>query len=338
MHVRFLRLRQSEDSVTETDSLELFYSGGAIAGISEWEEIVHSLVTYGRHIWIPASFTFDTVKDKRLRDHFRATLRDLVNSGVVSCWKFAATPHSAALPIGQEISRETQIALYELVNEQLLGQHPAIPQPVTKSKDEVERTSKIIDYRHELWNLGLASELGACGIVFGRTRSKIVTASPQYRYDTLNRRYCRKILDQIQLPSLAHLDAEDITQLRSSAAGLRSKLNPLIASKLLEIPPSDRTISLECRDLLTEYLESVSRLANSKKLKAVGFDSGKDAIISSIGLALPVVGIYPIVERLALWLKDRNRHAFMLYMIEMQRRVARGNNRFPSDEDNTRPR
>ena len=310
-----------------TAATELFYSGSTDIGIREWEEIVHSLITYGNRIWVNvASHISGWEEDERV-SIIRHTFGELRDCGLIAVWGFESTAGKDAQSSARILTTEEQGDLYAAVNGALLKEQGYASGAAIQGVD-IERTSKIIEYRHELMNLGIANLVRAGGIVYGRRSSRpVLGGSSFYRYESIAKEYCQTLFSRFQLPPVSRLETADILELQKKAGGLRKKIDEIMQSDLVELPQPPNVIAERCSQLFGSYLSAIAGMTKERSGRAFAASTSKDAIVAASGIILPAVGILPFADRLALWLKDRAQYSFVLYMIELQQRSFRATRR-----------
>lgn len=298
---------------------DLFYSGNSELSLLDWEQIVHALVTYGNVIWINSNSLISSKIDPILSTAIEQTLEELKESKLVLTWDLEASANSKVV-VDRIVTIEEHKNLYESINFAILGDGDR-EISVGPSDENIERTSRLIEYRQELWHLGIASFCNAYGIVYRTSPSKRLIPSSYYRYEMLNKQYTQQLFKKFKIESMWSLSAEDIITLRKRASKLRAKIDSLLAGKIHEIGVPSERISSECERLYSEYLECVNDMLREKTNLGTVKGTTKDTIVGAAGLILPIVGVYPIAERFWLWLKNKEQYGFVLYMLELQEKT-----------------
>lgn len=307
----------------------LFFSGDTSLSISEWEQIVHSLITYGRTIWLHADSELSPNLPPEISVKLKTTYNELIEAKTIRTWELEASKHRLPRPSSSNsriISTKEHCSLYESINYAVLEKSEKLVESLSH-KQEVERTSKLIDFRQELWNLGIATLCGSSAIVYQRISPKSPPYSSYYKYELLNKRYTKRLFKKFRLPSLYLLSASDIIELQKISSGLRSKIDSLILSRISNLGIPNELISEDCDKLFGEFLESMEEMISEKTKKGIATGITKDVVIGTTGLVLPVVGALSIVEKLGNWFTNKDRHSFVLYMQELQKRAFKAKKR-----------
>jgi hypothetical protein len=134
----------------------------------------------------------------------------------------------------------------------------------------------------------------------------------------MSRRYCETLFEQFEIPSLVNLSCEDIFKIRSSVSSFRRRIDELLVHHTAEGMDDFATLS-ECRLLFKEYLELVDAALKDRAQLV-----NSDLVLNVVGLALPVVGLGSIAKRFCMWLKDRDKYRFTLYMHRLKEAGAQG--------------
>ena len=305
-------------------SMDLFFSGSVELKLEDWEQMIQALVTYGDTLWIDANMQISNRLFPEIHAAISKTLKELKEEEIVLTWKLEASLAGEPAIVNKVIDIEEHRNLYENINYAILdGEESEIFVGSTLST-EVERTSKIIDYRKELWNLGIASLCGANGIVYRTlSSSKQLLSSSFYKYEMLNKKYTQHLFKKFKIPSLWSLSTNDILDLRKKAKHLRSQLDLLLSSKIFEIGVPEKKIIKECERLYDSYLSAVKDIIDEKSHEGLFASTSKDVAVGVSGLIFPIMGLYPIAERFAQWFNNKEQYGFVLYMMELQSRAFR---------------
>jgi len=307
----------------------LFFSGDTSLSINEWEQIVHSLITYGSTIWLHADSELSPNLPPEISVKLKITYNELIEAKKIKTWELEASKHrlpKLSSSSSRIISTKEHRSLYESINFTVLEKSEMLVESLSH-KQEVERTSKLIDFRQELWNLGIATLCGSGAIVYQRISPRSPPYSSYYKYELLNKRYTQCLFKKFRLPGLYLLSARDIIELQKISSGLRSKIDSLILTRISGVGIPDELISEDCDKLFAEFLVSIEDMISEKTKKGTVSGITKDVVIGATGLVLPVVGALPIAEKLGNWFMNKGIHSFVLYMLELQKRVFKAKKR-----------
>ncbi len=302
----------------------LFFSGNIEIDTGNWEQIVHSLVTYGDCVWLHADAVLSKDLDPTISVRIQNTLKELQDEKKIRTWELEASTAYVLrkTSASRVISLEEHKSLYQNVNHAVL-EGPGEVGNLAYGEQDIERTSKLIDYRQELWHLGIASLCGASSLVYEKSPTGRFRYSTYFRYESLNKKYTQTLFKKFEIPALSLLTTKDILELQKYAAALRRKVDGLLSTKVFEIGVPDRTVMKECEGLHHEYLTMLKNVIQEKTGNGILLGGMKDVAVWVTGLFLPATSIIPLAERFGHWLVNKQEYGFVLYMLELQKRAFR---------------
>lgn len=299
--------------------IDLFYSSKPELTTDDWDQIVHSIITYGDKIWLKSGIKFSPRIDQKILRDMEITYQELKDENIIVTWDFEISKsfqHDNS-KLSKVITHNEHKELYNAINE-------TIAHNVTGKNDfslggDTKIVTKFIEVRQELWNIGLASCCEATGII---NRSTIVTnmlASDLFSYELGINKYTNYLFKQFRIPSLCGLSTKAILELRKQSQYLRKKVDSLTKNRLLEYGMQNREILKDCNELYSNYLDGVKSLMKEKNQNGVF----KELIINVSGLFVPIIGFLPLSKKLVDWLKDKNHTGFIMYMLHLQQEVSK---------------
>jgi len=291
----------------------LFLASNGEVRQSDLEKITLSLLTYGDKIWLPASFSLSPLLVDEVRIRTARKIESLIEAGLICLWTLEGVQNENVRSADRVIGQNEQSELIEAIDTVVL---PATTAVITdRPSNQIDTASRVIETRHELWHLGIAAQCSAPGIVLGgRARSGPGKTLP-VGFENLRDRYATGIFDAFRIHSLASLEVRDITDLRHQIIGYRSHIDEILNMEPT-ITNNEEAIINVCRLEFRKYLQLVDELLRSKA-KVGGIDNIYDAtglILEAVGHAIPMGGLLPLSKKFYVWLRDRRRYRFALYM------------------------
>lgn len=300
--------------------LALFYTSTPELTLDDWEQILHSIVTYAQVVWLHPETRIGSQVPEDMRRHIESVFHELEAAGTLSRWALESSPVPSRLSSTARriITADEELQLYDSLNAVIVGDETDRAGPFG---EEFNLQSKFVEVRHELWNLGLAGLCNADGVVYRGSSTRRRVVPDQYRYEQINKKYTHELFNVFQIGSLVSLGAQDVLDLQKRSKSLRSKVGEILATKILpvEIPPGE--VIADCRVLFDEYSVAVQDAIRERTAKRVLVETGKDVTIGGIGLVFPVIGAIPIAQRLVSWFRGRGLNGFLLYMLDLGQRA-----------------
>lgn len=291
-------------STEPENQYQLYLSSNGEVALADWQQIVHSLVTYGDSVWIPADYGVAPNLPNDIATRVRRNLNELIQADLVRLWSYeeSADANNASVVLTSGARQD----LKDQIDDTVFSETDALMH--SGSPREIDTASRIIEYRHELWNLGLASLCNADGVVYGRETTRHGNKGAGTQYEEMNRKYCERLFEQFEIPSLVNLTCDDILKVRTDVSSFRRRIDKTLVQHP-SIDLDDAALIAECRSLFKEYLE-VAGASLQDRARLVN----SDLVLNVVGIVLPVAGVGSIAMRFCSWLKNRGKYRFALYM------------------------
>jgi hypothetical protein len=300
--------------------MELIYTDSNELTDYSWERIVHSIITFGDTIWINENITFSEQLPDWLRKYYLKTFYELKEEGIIKLWNYEQNKTKLSI-VNAVIPINESSELYDAINCQIenYASHGSIG---GKDISGSELTSKIIQYKHELWNIGIANILGANGICYPHdNNSKTGSASNYYKYELIDRKYSESLFNKFEIKALGFLPSNDIIEIRKKSNVLTKHLLTYTNKKLTEIPQNNKTIENDCQIIFDNCQKELNELIKEKSLKKFGIEFSKDVAISSIGFVFPLVSIVPFGEKIFNLFKDQKKYSLLFFALDIKQRA-----------------
>ncbi|GEM_PF-5471954 len=303
-----------------SESFDIMYTGSSEITLESWEKIIHALITYGERIWLHTSVSISKHIPSELRRLISHTFDELKEDRLICTWDYEYSNNPSGYHL-KTLHNEDIKTLYSNVNYQIEN-YSAMGTLSGQELEGAEVTSKIIQYRHELWNIGLASLLDISSICYDKSPTRMKgNYSSYYKYEIINKQYTENIFEQLEMPPLGFLSCKDIKEIRGKSEALRARLAEPINSKMIEMPPCEDSIKTECDDIILELNSLITELAKDKSLKYLGKDITKESVIASLSVLMPSFALYTFADKMMLWLKGNRKYSFLFFALETKNRA-----------------
>lgn len=300
--------------------MQLIYTDSNELTEASWERLVHSLITYGENIWINEYVRFSEKIPDWKRNIYNKTIAELKEAGLIKVWSYEIE-YSNFNELDNIIPFDTYSELYNAINSKIkdYGSYGTF---YGKDLKGSELTSKIIQFRHELWNIGIAQILEVDGICYpSEIKQKTYEASKFYKYELINREYTNTIFKKMDIKPLGFLSALDIIELQKKGQILSEYLSKYTKNKLVEILPNKRIIDNECQLVVEDVQEQLNALINEKSLRKFGKDFTQNAIITSASMAIPVLSVVPFIEQITNRYKDNKKYSLLFFALDLKNKA-----------------
>jgi hypothetical protein len=300
--------------------MQLLFTDSTEITETSWERIVHSLITYADSIWMNAHMKLSERIPLFLRNHYQKTFNELIEANLIKLWDFEEY-------MDEESKLKTVIAtnessdLYDAITSQIT--HYSTYESIGR-KDVIgsEITSKIIQYKHELWNIGIAKIIDASGICYPCEQNKHSgSISNYYKYEIINRKYTERLFSKFEIKPLGFLPSSDIMELKKYSNILVKELSKYINKKLPEIPPSNFILEKECQELFENCQNELNNLIKEKSLRRFGIEITKDAAITSIGTFFPLISVVSFGDKFYKLFKDKGKYALLIFALDVKNKA-----------------
>ena len=291
-------------SIQRDKTYDLYLSSNGEVTLADWQQIVHSLVTYGDSVWIPVDYSISLMLPKDTAEVVARNVLEMIQAGLINLWSYeeSAEAKRASLVVTSGVQKDLKDQIDDTVFsgvDEMMG---------AGSLHEIDTASRIIEYRHELWNLGVAALCDADGIVYERESARHGNKGAGTQYEQMNLKLCETLFKQFEIPSLVNLSCDDVLKVRQNVTSFRQRIDKLLTTRSSnEIEES--VLIAECRSLFQEYLE-LAGTALRDRAQLVS----SDLVLNVVGTVLPVAGLGSIAKRFCVWLKNREKYRFALYM------------------------
>lgn len=300
--------------------MDLIYTDSDEINTSSWERIIHSLITFGKAIWINENITFSRQLPDWIRKHYIRSFNELKEEKIIKIWNYeqCATTNSN---IDIIIPKEEIINLYDVISNQIIEYSPL----GTLSQKDIagnEITSKIIQYKYELWNFGIASILNVDGICYPSNGyiSK-GSVSEYYKYEQINRKYTDTIFNKLEIKPLGFLTTKDILDIQKQSKILVKKLSPFINNKMLSILPNEEIINNDCNALLKDFENSLNGLIMEKSLKKFGKRFVVNVIFTIGGLLFSPISFVSLGKEILEYFKNKRKNTLLLFTMRIKNKA-----------------
>lgn len=291
----------------------LLIEQNGLVSIPQWEEIVRSVIMFSDRLWFHNSLpSFDTKLDTSISRHIMIAFNELAESGLISSYSFESDTEAEKKKASRVITREEHMELYNSIIER-------VQDPNTLTLDTLqdpERTSRIVEKRNELWKFGLATILDS-DISMICKGVKSININSEIANRSLNSQLTNELFSAFEIPTLSHLTANDIVNLREKAKKYRKTLIGLTTKARID---QSSTISSVVENEFNEVFNRMKDLADD----AAGNGAIKKLIISSV---LNLTGLIPLSfivvapltallcgKDLYGFIVDRKKYGFVLFM------------------------
>jgi len=299
--------------------MNLIYTDSNEFNRCSWERIVHSIVTFGKVIWVNENITFSNQIPDWLRGHYIKTFHELKEAKIIKLWNYELLGKTTS-QIDRIISIDESSTLYDVINKEI---EEYVPLGTLSQKDITgnEITSKIIQYKHELWNIGIADILKVDGICYPHSNNvKKGIISDYYKYESIYKKYTEYIFRKLEIKPLGFLPTKDILELQKQSKIFSKQLLPLINNKLLNLSPDDETIESDCGDLFKIYEQSINELITEKSLR-FGKKFLYDAIFTIGGLLFSPISLVPLGSNILSYFKNKRKNPLFLLTMSIKNRA-----------------
>ncbi|MBS1595568.1 MAG: hypothetical protein JST90_14725 [Bacteroidetes bacterium] len=301
----------------------LFYAGPSELSTDQWVVIISNLITYGDQVWLRADTHFTKSLGSYPFERFNNMLRELATLGMVKFWDLEAFPSDGDIIQDRIISKEEHLELYEALKYD--ARLNDLQEIGNNRGAEVERTSKLIDYRQELWTLGLCSLCNSNQIIYQKSPSGIL-GTEFYKFEKINEKITQRVYSKFHIAGIETLEVSDIIEMKKLSAKYQNKIDTLFETDALSFSLlSSSHIDRKLEDLKFEFDTYLNDLA----IKSKGLPIGRSAWDTAVNIlsfsfapatALSIAQTALDLLRKAKKSQDEN---FIFYMTELSNRVHR---------------
>jgi len=300
--------------------MNLIYTDSNEFTSSSWERVIHSIVTFGKVIWINENITFSNQIPNWLKSHYVKSFHELKEAKIIKLWNYEQYKKKTS-QIDSIIPVKELSTLYDLINKQI---KEYIPLGTLSQRDVVgnEITSKIIQYKHELWNIGIAKILKADGICYPHSNNvKEEIVSEYYKYEQIYEKYTNYIFKKLEMKPLGFLSTNDILELQKQSKILSKQLSLFINNKILNLSPSYETIERDCDNFIKQYEQSINKLITEKSLTKFGKKFFFNSIITIGGLLFSPISLATLGSDILNYFKDRRKYSLLLFTMNIKEKA-----------------
>jgi hypothetical protein len=275
-----------------------------------WEEIVLSLVTFADTVWIPAHAAFGPKIPDQVSVHIRSTFAALQEAGMLRTWDFEHNVRGSAVPDRVVTTQDHRLAREHIDNRfrrSAPGRNIGDP--------GVERTSKFIDYRHDLWNILLGDLCGADGFIARSNWPVDFLTNPSAQNQ---QRYFGQLFRKFQVRHLSVLDVNQIRSLRKYAREMRGQFEGLVKGRLLHVDDVESIFAQDLDERYTEYQNTINDVVSSAFGRKHWLQSLQQVYVNIVGVFLWPVSFLPLFEDSLDSYFAKRRNAFVSYISELK--------------------
>lgn len=291
--------------------MTLFYIGKTEMDISSWEEIVLSLITYTDNVWLP-SYTLPPNKIEDIKvERIKNTFEELKESKILLTWNFEFSELEYTKP-DKVISLNEHLAMREGIDVLFKNAKNNLE---LKSSIGIERTSKFINYKNDLWNMVIADSCDANGFIAREKENLNFLADKSFEYE---RKYFENLFFKFQVSNLWTLTTEQILQLKKLIGKTRIEVDALIKKKLLHTENVEAIFSEDINKRYSEYNKLVNEIVMENFGKGTLGKGYEEAMINFVGIFIWQVSFMPLITRTIGSLFNKRRNSFIAYMSELK--------------------
>lgn len=296
-----------------SEGSSLLIEQNAPISISQWEEVIRSIIMFSEKIWLHySSVEFARFNEIAIDRHIMLTFNELVEEGLIQFYGFDSDNDYEKKKSNRIITKEEHLTLYYAIIEKL--QNPGalsidtLPDP--------ERTSRIIEKRNELWKYGLSTILDSDISALYKNLT-ITNLHSEIANRSLNPKLTSEVFSTFEISSLSHLSAKDIIDFRKKAEKHRK-----VFTNLVSTANSNQSFSTEML-VENEFKKSIEHI-NELAVDAAGNGAIKKLIASTtlnlVGLIpLSFIVVVPITailcgKDLFEFIASRKKYGFVLFM------------------------
>lgn len=275
--------------------------------LERWDDIVRAVVMFTDVVWLHSALDISNKIDDSSKHHISIVLNELMENGIIKFYSLESDEDSYKNTASRIITKEEHMELYNSIIENVSDKNRVyvddLPDP--------ERTSRIVECRNELWRFGIATLLDADISVSYKNRRNKNYMSKEIEKMAINAELTTELFKLFNVPSLAHLETEQILKIRKESKKYRKVLSDLSAKVNNSINNDlEKIVQEEYQD----YISSLNDLANS----AAGNRGIKrvmgNMLINVIGIFLPVTTALTCGLDFYNYFKDRKKYGFVLFM------------------------
>ena len=278
----------------------------------QWDGIVRDLIMFSDKIWLHRSaVSFDSKLDIGVQRHFELAYNELIEAGLIHFYAFESDSKLEQNTANRVITREEHLELYNSIIERMQN-----PNTYTlDSLQDPERTSRIVEKRNELWKYGLATLLKS-EISFTCSNFKN-NISYEMSNRSVNSKLTNELFSAFDIPSLSHLNAAEIIELKAKAQKHKKVLQNLTIQARTN---PNETIT----DVVTKEFDNAIEKINQLATDSAGNGAIKNLIINStlnLGGLVPLsyIVLVPLTAVLCgkdmfEFLRSRKKYGFVLFM------------------------
>ncbi|MEI6709285.1 MAG: hypothetical protein WCK96_19370 [Methylococcales bacterium] len=292
----------------------LFLTSKGSFGLSQWNQVVSSLITYGDSIYIPYKFFEETKIPLQVHPHFVKTYNELIEGKLLRYWGLEGrdkTNSSVSM-----ISKESHKLIFEYLTE--FDTNLRLP-----SNNGPELTSRYVDARADMYYMLVAQQCLRCsGIVDTKGKSELVRLHELYKQDVIQKNIVSKLFTKLGATNLYQLTAKDIIDLQNNAQFLRKELDQLMEGIILQPEPPRRITTDIVEKIHKKYTESIDSLIAEKSLKYISGESLLDAVFDITGHFIPGFGLFPIAAKFINNVNKRQESGLLVYINTLKNRAG----------------
>ncbi|MBN1181718.1 MAG: hypothetical protein JXB49_05475 [Bacteroidales bacterium] len=298
--------------------MELIYTDSTEFDDKSWERMIHSLITSCDSIWINENTSFSNSIPEWVRNYYQNIFNELIEEGIIKLWNYEQNILNLTTKVKCTIETAETNNLYEAICSQI-NTYSNYGSIGGKNATGNELTSTIIQYKHELWNIGIANILGADGICYPYdNKAQIGGSSEYYKYELINRKYTELLFKKFEIKPVGFLSTKDIIEIRKKSKVLVKYLSEYTDNKISEIPPSTKIVENDCQAIFDSCQTELNSLIREKSLKRFGIDFSKEAAVASIGTVFPIISLIPFGEKLINLFKDKKKYSFLFFALDIK--------------------
>lgn len=280
--------------------------------IERWNEIIRSIIMFTDVVWLHSSLDISNEMDDSAKNHINIVLNELVECGLIKFYSLDSDEEKYRNNASRIITREEHMELYNSIIENVSDKNKRyiddLPDP--------ERTSRIVECRNELWRFGIATLLDADISISYKNRGNKNYMSKEIDKMAINSKLTTELFKLFNVPSLAHLSAEEILGIRKNA----KKHRKVIADLSVKVNNSvDEDLTKVVQEEYQEFIISLNELAKSAAGNSAIRRMTGNTFINVVGIFFPPMAALACGLDYYSYFKNRKKYGFVLFMNSLAR-------------------
>lgn len=311
-------------------SLSIFYNADLEIDYSNLERIIQAIVTLADSVVINSMVEPARRLSHEERKDIENKIQTLISEKAICLWDYPFSRRSPNIETSKSdiiyLEEKDYLELYDNIND-VLKNNPKrgsifrYVDNLRKSLDNrnigIESTSKIIEYRNEHFNIGIASILEV-NYIMNPPHKDAIFYSEFYRYSEHEKIVKQLFSKKLNLPPLAHFNIEDILKIRKKNKSFKKEL----LKETSKIPfYTNKVIEKKADDLYNKYVKSLERIAEDvNSFSHLVPLSLRNLLYTLAGFIYPLLSqIFSFSDPFLTWLYQRKEIGFPIFIIELRK-------------------